>query len=87
MSILQDTHNRFHNYLMWFQTQELLVWGGLSHSCQGHVVVQQVPALEVEVVIHHDNVLANKYFSVVDQMHKAGQKGWGLSLRLSIRVI
>lgn len=43
------------------------------------MVVQQVPALEVEVVIHCDNVLANRYFGVVDQMHEAGQEGWGLS--------
>ena len=43
------------------------------------MVVQQVPALEVEVVIHHDNVLENGYFGVVNQMHEARQKGWGLS--------
>ena len=83
MGVLQDTHDRFHNYLMQFQTRELLVWGDLSHSCQGHVVVQQVPALEVEVVIRRDNILANRYFHVVDQMHKAGQEGWGLSQAIS----
>jgi hypothetical protein len=43
------------------------------------VVVQQVPALEVEVVIRRNIVLASGYFGVVDQMHEAGQEGWGLS--------
>ena len=43
------------------------------------MVVQQVPALEVEVVICHDIVLASGYFGVADWMHEAGQEGWGLS--------
>ena len=79
MGVLQNTRNRFHNYSMWFRTQELLVWGDPSHSCQGHVVIQQVPSLEVEVVICHDIILASGYFGVVNQMHEVGQEGWGLS--------
>jgi hypothetical protein len=79
MGALQDTRDRFHNCLMWFRTQELLVWGDLSRSCRGQAVVQQVPALEVEVVIRRDIALASGYFGVVDQMHEAGWEGWGLS--------
>ena len=59
---------------MQFQTWELLVYEDLSRSCQGCTVVQEVPALEVEVVIHHNIVGASGYFSVVDQMHKTGQE-------------